>query len=78
MLAMMFVRIELSSPVTTHATVWTERAAPWLEIFLTLFRLAPESCSSPGPIKLKWGTASSRAAQAWVWPARCCSTPPTQ
>lgn len=51
MLAMLVVGIELSSPVTIHATLWTERAAPWLEIFLTLFRLAPESCSSPGPIK---------------------------
>lgn len=51
MLAMLVVGIELSSLVTTHATLWTERAAPWLEIFLTLFRLAPESCSSPGPIK---------------------------
>lgn len=51
---------------------------PWLEIFLTLFRLAPESCSSPGPLQFKVGhfaVAASRAALALLWSTHCCKHP---
>lgn len=47
MLDMLFVGIELSSPATTHATLWTERVAPLAGNFLDSFSTSSRELFQP-------------------------------